>query len=142
MHVVSGIFVELPLPVSDGFEHWTGQMGEHAAFAIHRAFVKVVYLPHLDVIGPLVFLAELSFAISFMLGAGVRLFALIAVPYCLHLWLGLYQHPGEWPWNYIFLTMVHVWFAVDAAGRSLGADALLRAHRSTGWAEQIVRVSS
>ncbi len=137
-----GSLWKLPLPVSDGFEHWTGQMGEHAAFAIHRAVVKAVYLPHLDVIGPLVFLAEISFAISFMLGAGVRFFALLAVPYCLHLWLGLYQHPGEWPWNYIFLTLVHVWFVLDAAGRSLGADALLRARWWTGWGGRIVSVLS
>jgi len=33
---------------------------------------------------------------------------------------------GEWPWNYVFLAIVHVLFAVYAAGRSLGVDALLR----------------
>src|SRR5947199_10867401 len=31
-----GCLWKLPLPVSGGFEHWTGQMGVHAAFAFHR----------------------------------------------------------------------------------------------------------
>src|SRR5438067_2987182 len=101
-------------------------MGEHAAFAFHRALVKSLYLPNLSLIDPLVFLAELGFAVSLMLGFGVRLVATVAALYSLHLWLGLYRHPGEWPWNYMFLAVVHVLFAVYAAGRSLGVDALVR----------------
>jgi len=121
-----GCVWKLPLPVSGGFEYWTGQMGEHAAFAFHRALVKSVYLPYLEIIDPLVFLAELAFAVSLMLGIGVRLVAAIAAVYSLHLWLGLYRHPAEWPWNYMFLAIVHVQFAVYAAGRSLGVDAMIR----------------
>ena len=100
-------------------------MGEHAAFAFHRELVKSVYLPLITVIDPLVFLAELVFAVSLMLGVSVRLVAIVAAVYSLHLWLGLYRHPGEWPWNYMFLAIVHVQFAVYAAGRSLGIDALI-----------------
>jgi uncharacterized membrane protein YphA (DoxX/SURF4 family) len=121
-----GCLWKLPLPVSGGFQYWTGQMGEHAAFAFHRELVKNVYLPFLNIIDPLVFLAELVFAVSLMLGVGVRFVATIAAIYSLHLWLGLYRHPAEWPWNYMFLAIVHVQFAVYAAGRSLGLDALLR----------------
>jgi uncharacterized membrane protein YphA (DoxX/SURF4 family) len=80
----------------------------------------------LQIIDPIVFLAEISFAISLMLGLGVRFFALLAVPFSLHLWLGLYLHPQEWPWNYVFLAIIHALFVAYAAGRSLGADALLR----------------
>ena len=85
-----------------------------------------VYLPFIDIIDPLVFLAELAFAVSLMLGLGVRLVAIVAAVYSLHLWLGLYRHPAEWPWNYMFLAIVHVQFAVYAAGRSLGLDELIR----------------
>ncbi len=127
-----GCLWKLPLPVSGGFEYWTGQMGEHAAFAFHRELVKSVYLTHLNLIDPLVFLAELAFAISLMLGFGVRLVALLAALYSLQLWLGLYSHPGEWPWNYVFLAMIHVLFAVYAAGLSLGVDALARRHGQDG----------
>jgi uncharacterized membrane protein YphA (DoxX/SURF4 family) len=121
-----GCLWKLPLPISEGFQYWTGEMAEHAAFAFHRALVTDVYLPYLKFIQPIVFLAELSFAISLMLGFGVRLFALLAVGFSLHLWLGLYRHPGEWPWNYVFLAIVLALFVAHAAGRSLGADALLR----------------
>jgi len=121
-----GCLWKLPLPISSGFEYWTGEMQENAAFAFHRALVENVYLPNLQIIDPIVFLAEISFAISLMLGLGVRFFALLAVPFSLHLWLGLYLHPQEWPWNYVFLAIIHALFVAYAAGRSLGADALLR----------------
>ena len=98
----------------------------HAAFAFHRELVKNVYLPFITIIDPLVFLAELAFAVSLMLGLGVRFVAIVAAVYSLHLWLGLYGHPAEWPWNYMFLAIVHVQFAVYAAGRSLGLDELIR----------------
>jgi TQO small subunit DoxD len=121
-----GCLWKLPLPVSGTFEYWAGEMRENAAFAFHRALVEAVYLPNLKIIDPLVFLAELSFAISLLLGIGVRLFALLAVAFSLHLWLGLYLQQQEWPWNYVFLAIIHALFVAYAAGRSFGADALLR----------------
>lgn len=121
-----GCLWKLPLPVSGGFQYWTAEMADNAAFEFHRMLVKNVYLPYLQLIDPLVFLAELAFAVSLLLGFGVRLIALAAVPYVLHLWLGLYRHSGEWPWNYVFLALVHVLFVACAAGRSLGLDAWLR----------------
>jgi hypothetical protein len=123
-----GFLWKLPLPISDGFQFWTGQMAENAAFAFHRSLVTNVYLPYLSIIQPLVFLAEFSFATSLILGFGVRLFASLATLFALHLWLGLYLHPNEWPWNYIFLAVIMALFVAHAAGRSLGADALLRRH--------------
>jgi uncharacterized membrane protein YphA (DoxX/SURF4 family) len=90
-----GCLWKLPLPISDGFQHWTGQMAEHAAFGFHRALVTNVYLPYLKIIQPVVFLAELSFATSLILGLGVRLFALGAAAFALHLWLGLLPASGR-----------------------------------------------
>jgi uncharacterized membrane protein YphA (DoxX/SURF4 family) len=101
-------------------------MVDNAAFEFHRALVKNVLLPNIQFIDPMVFLAEISFATSLLLGLGVRFFAFIAIFFALHLWLGLYLHPAEWPWNYLFLAIVHVLFVVCAAGRSLGLDAWLR----------------
>jgi hypothetical protein len=123
-----GCLWKLPLPVSGTFEYWVGEMRDNAAFALHRTLVDAVYLPNLQIIDPLVFLAELSFAISLLLGFGVRFFALLAVAFSLHLWLGLYLQQQEWPWNYVFLAIIHALFVAYAAGRSLGLDALLRRH--------------
>ncbi|HEX2354806.1 MAG TPA: DoxX family protein, partial [Xanthobacteraceae bacterium] len=54
----------------------------------------------------------------------------LGIVFVLHLWLGIYRPgtPAEWPWSYIFLAMVMFFFALHAAGRSLGLDAWLRRH--------------
>src|SRR5260370_18724399 len=110
----------------------TGQYGSSLSSVSSRCrrFATDVYLPNLSIFGPLVFLAELAFAVSVILGLGVRLVSTVAVLYVLHLWLGIYQSgdPAEWPWSYVFLAALMFLFAVYAAGRSLGADAWLRRH--------------
>jgi uncharacterized membrane protein YphA (DoxX/SURF4 family) len=90
--------------------------------------VTEFYLPYLHILNPIVFLAELTFAVSLILGFGVRLVSSLAIIFVLHLWLGIYQpgSPAEWPWSYVFLAIVMLMFAIDAAGRSLGLDAWLR----------------
>jgi hypothetical protein len=125
-----GMLWKLPLPASPGLQYWTEQMGSRAAFAFHRALVADVYLPYLHILGPIIFLAELLFAVSFILGLGVRLVAPLAILFVLHLWLGIYQTgtPAEWSWSYIFLAIVMFLFGLHAAGRSLGLDAWLRRH--------------
>jgi uncharacterized membrane protein YphA (DoxX/SURF4 family) len=84
--------------------------------------------PYLHILNPIVFLAELTFAVSLILGFGVRLVSSLAIIFVLHLWLGIYQpsSPAEWPWSYVFLAIVMLMFVIDAAGRSLGLDAWLR----------------
>lgn len=123
-----GMLWKLPLPLSGGLEYWTQQMGTRAAFEFHRDFVTGFMLPNLRLFGPFVFLAELTFATSFMLGLAVRFVGVIGIFFVLHLWLGIYRpgEPAEWPWSYIFLAMVMFFFVLHAAGRSLGLDAWLR----------------
>jgi uncharacterized membrane protein YphA (DoxX/SURF4 family) len=77
-----------------------------------------------------VFLAEFTFAVSMILGLGVRLVSAIAILFVLHLWLGIYQPgtPEEWSWSYMFLASLMFLFSLYAAGRSLGLDAWLRRH--------------
>jgi uncharacterized membrane protein YphA (DoxX/SURF4 family) len=123
-----GMLWKLPLPVSGGLKYWLEQMGNRAAFAFHRELVTEFYLPYLHILNPIVFLAELTFAVSLILGFGVRLVSSLAIIFVLHLWLGIYQpgSPAEWPWSYVFLAIVMLMFVIDAAGRSLGLDAWLR----------------
>jgi uncharacterized membrane protein YphA (DoxX/SURF4 family) len=125
-----GMLWKLPLPVSSGLRYWTEQMGNRAAFAFHRQLVADYYLPYLHIFDPVIFLAELTFAVSLILGLGVRLVSVLAIIFVLHLWLGIYQpgSPAEWPWSYVFLAIVMFMFALHAAGRSLGLDAWLRRH--------------
>jgi uncharacterized membrane protein YphA (DoxX/SURF4 family) len=138
---------KLPLPASSGLSYWTDQMAHRAAFGWHRELAAQVYIPYLYLFNPIIFLAELTFAVSLMLGLGVRLVSTLAIVFVLHLWLGIYQagNPAEWPWSYIFLAIVMFLFALDAAGRSLGLDAWLRRHVAAvrdgkgliGWALNI-----
>jgi uncharacterized membrane protein YphA (DoxX/SURF4 family) len=125
-----GMLWKLPLPVSGGLQYWVEQMGSRAAFEFHRELVTGFLIPHLYLFGPLIFLAELTFAISLILGLGVRLVSAIAILFVLHLWLGIYLpgSPEEWSWSYIFLATLMFLFSLYAAGRSLGLDAWLRRH--------------
>ena len=125
-----GTLWKLPFGHQNGLWYWTQQMAGRAAFEAHRAFVTDVILPNFDIVNPLVYFAELGFAISLMLGLFVRFAGVAAALFTLNLWLGIYnQRPGdpaEWPWSYMFLILLCGTFAVLAAGRSLGADAWLR----------------
>jgi uncharacterized membrane protein YphA (DoxX/SURF4 family) len=125
-----GMLWKLPLPVSSGLRYWTQQMGNRAAFSFHREVVREYYLPYLHILDPIVFLAELTFAVSLILGLGVRLVSALSIVFVLHLWLGIYRpgDPAEWPWSYVFLAIVMLMFSLNAAGRSLGLDAWLRRH--------------
>jgi len=125
-----GMLWKLPLPVGGGLQYWTEQEATRAAFEFHREFVTHVLLPYLYLFGPIVFLAELSFASCLILGLGVRLIGVLAILFVLQLWLGIYipGNPAEWSWSYIFLALLMFSFALHAAGRSLGLDAWLRRH--------------
>lgn len=131
---------KLPLFGPNGLRFWMEQMAGRAAFEIHRDLVAHVVLPLFNLVNPLVFVTELGLAICLMLGLGVRLASIVAMLFTLNLWLGIYldrgpDDPDEWPWSYLFLVMVHAFFAIHAAGRSLGLDALLR-RRSTSSISQ------
>jgi uncharacterized membrane protein YphA (DoxX/SURF4 family) len=121
-----GMLWKLPLPVSDGLQYWTEQEATNAAFEFHRTFMKDTVLPHMSVFGPIVFLAELTFAVSMILGLAVRFVGVLAIAYVLQLWLGLYGASSEWPWTYMCLALLTLLFVLEGAGRSLGFDAWLR----------------
>jgi hypothetical protein len=132
-----GSLWKLPLPVSDGFTYWTGQVAEYAAFEFHRTLAREVLLPNLHLLQPLTFLAEMSFAVSLILGFAVRFFSLLGILFVAQLWLGLYQHPHEWPWLFMFMVFTLGLFILHPAGRSLGLDALLLRRRATTGAHGV-----
>lgn len=138
---------KLPLPASDAFAYWLGETGKYAAFPFIKALVADVFQPLLPVVGTLIYFAELFFAVTITLGVLTRLGAFLALGQATFLWFGLYQAPHEWPWNYVFLMIVHGFFIVTAAGRHLGLDALLRRphgpiDRATGLKGTLLRLAS
>jgi hypothetical protein len=121
-----GSLWKLPFPRSDGFAFWASQIAENAAFGFHRAFAAEVMLPYLHLFQPVAFLAEMSFAISLILGIAVRLSSALAIGFVLQLWLGLYHVDYEWPWLFWFMIFTLGLFIIHGVGRSLGLDAVLR----------------
>jgi hypothetical protein len=120
-----GCLWKLPVP-SGGFRYWLEQEGKYAAFDWYKEFVTSVLLPAFTFVNVIAFLAEIGMAASFILGFGVSGFALFGMVYAVQLYFGLYQHPSEWPWEFIFIVVLCWMFYIYAAGRSLGLDALLR----------------
>jgi len=110
-----------------GLAYWMGLLGKHAAIPLQADFVNYIVLPHFYWFAPVVYVLEVLTGVSLMLGAFVRLWAVIGALQILNLWLGLYSAPGEWPWTYFFLMLLMLMFALHHYGRYLGIDALLLA---------------
>ena len=117
-------------PNFDGLKYWMQQEADHAAIALQGTLVREIVLPNITVFGPLVYLVELSIAVSLLLGLLSRVGALLGLLMGLNLWLGLYSAQGEWPWTYMFLCIIQAWFVMDPPGRALGADVLLLHRRA------------
>ncbi|HLY87837.1 MAG TPA: DoxX family protein [Acetobacteraceae bacterium] len=113
-------------PNFDGLKYWMGQEAEHAAIVLQGNLVRDVVLPNLSLFGPLVYLIEVAIGVSLLLGVFSRAGAALGLLMGLNLWLGLYSAPGEWPWTYMFLSVIQALFVLDPPGRVLGVDALLR----------------
>ncbi len=124
---------------SGGLRFWMEEMTKNAAFSVHAKFVKSVVLEHFYFFAPQVYFAEVTIALSLMLGIFTRLGGMLGFLMAVNLWLGLYRAPAEWPWTYFFLLIVNGSFAIFHAGRSLGVDALLAA-RPTGQARRLRRL--
>jgi hypothetical protein len=116
---------------SGGLRFWMEEMTKNAAFSAHAKLVKDVVLQHFHFFAAQVYAAEVTIALSLMLGVFTRIGGTLGFLQAVNLWLGLYRAPAEWPWTYFFLIVVNGTFAVFHAGRSLGVDALLAA-RPTG----------
>ena len=128
---------------SGGLRYWVSKMVTGAAFPWHSDLVQSVVQPHFLLFAPLVYAAEVFIGISLMLGLAMRFGALLGALMAINLWLGLYRTPNEWPWTYFFLIVIQLLFVVYHAGRSLGADALIRerlreARASADWRSRLL----
>jgi uncharacterized membrane protein YphA (DoxX/SURF4 family) len=132
-----GCLWKLPIP-SGGFQYWLEQEVQHAAFGFHKALVSQALLPNFTLVNVIAFLAEIGMASAFILGFAVRAFALLGMVFAAQLYFGLYTHPSEWPWEFIFIIVICWMFYIHAAGRSLGLDALLRRETTLAQGEGLI----
>jgi hypothetical protein len=119
-----GTLWKLPLPISKGFQSWLANTVQYSSFQVHASFMQV-FLDHIALVQPLVYLLETALAISLMWGFAVRLAGIVGALFVFNLLIGLYNDPTEWPWTYVGIICAHGMFTVTHAGRSLGIDNLL-----------------
>ena len=122
-----GSLWKMPFPVAERLPVLDRADGQERGLAVVRPIVSDYMLPNMAIVDPLVFAIEMGLAISLMLGLFVRPVATLGAIYVLGLWIGLYRHPDEWPWEYIFLSAVQGMFAVVGGGYSFGLDAAAHA---------------
>jgi uncharacterized membrane protein YphA (DoxX/SURF4 family) len=116
-----------------GLIHWMQEMVEHASTQLQSALVRDLVLPNIAVFGPLVYAIEVAIAASLILGLFTRLGGALGALMAINLWLGLYNAPGEWPWTYMFLVVIQLYYVLDPPGRSLGIDALFRRREGASY---------
>jgi uncharacterized membrane protein YphA (DoxX/SURF4 family) len=90
-----------------------------------HADIKQVFADHIGLVQPHMYLLEIFFTASLMLGFMVRLSGILAALFTLNLLIGLYNDPTEWPWTYVGIICAHGMFAATHAGRSHGLDNLI-----------------
>ncbi|WP_428485127.1 hypothetical protein [Rhodopila sp.] len=116
-----GSLWKLPLPVSAGFQFWMENTIKFTAWKWHGDLMQL-FLDHITIAAPLVYLMEVGIAASLMLGFMVRLSATVGALFILNLMIGLFNDPSEWVWTYVGLICAYGMFAAAQAGRSLGLD--------------------
>lgn len=121
---LEGSLWKLPLPAGGGLPYWLGLMSKNAAFDSYGNVIGDVLIPNAVIICALIWLTETTLAISLLLGVAVRLTSLLGIAMAVNLWIGLYRYQPEWPWIYVFVGILHMFFIINRAGRSLGLDAL------------------
>ena len=118
-------------PGFGGLRGYTADAISHPVFAPYSWLVQHVILPHFTPFAYGVLVVETLLAVALLTGSYVRLAALIGAAQALAIGLSAARAPGEWPWSYFLMVLVHLAILVGAAGRYLAVDAI-RAGRSNG----------
>lgn len=103
---------------------------------LNGALIDNLFMPQIRIFGWLIWLGELSIAVSMLLGLFTRLGSLIAIGMSLQLYVGLANIPRPYEWEWSYGTMVFLSLAMfgAVAGRTFGVDGWLR-RRLAGPAE-------
>ena len=80
---------------------------------------------HAEVFARVQLVFELALALLLLAGAATRLVGALAAAWLAALWLSEIGVPHEWIWSLVFPALTAACVSVWAAGRTLGADAVL-----------------
>lgn len=108
-----------------GLCDWVDREIANPKFAWYQSFLINVVQPNIDLFGWFVYAGELVTAILLTFGLLTRLGGLLGFVQGINLLIGLWTVPHEWHWTYIMLALLNLTLGLTAAGRWLGADAIL-----------------
>ncbi len=117
-----------------GLCDWIGREIEHPKFQWYKGFLVNFVQPNIDTLGWFVWLGELLTAILLVFGLLTRLGGLLGFVQGVNLLIGLWAVPDEWYWTYAMLALINLTLSLTAAGRYLGADALLHSRAAAAGA--------
>jgi len=81
---------------------------------------------HAEILARAQLVFELALALLLLGGVATRLVGVLAAAWLTALWVSEIGVPHEWIWSLVFPALAAVCVAVWGAGRTLGADAVLR----------------
>lgn len=122
-------------PSFGGLKGYTSDAVSHPVFAPYTWIVQHLVLPNFVPFAFGVVIFETLLAVAMLSGSYVRLAAVIGAAQSLAIGLSAARAPGEWPWSYFLMVLVHLALLVGAPGRLLAFDAIrARRNRGTGLA--------
>jgi thiosulfate dehydrogenase [quinone] large subunit len=99
---------------------------DHPILPPYSWLVEHQILPHIGIFGWMVLLTEAMLGAFLILGLATRFWALVGAAQAIAIGLSVALLPGEWPWSYYLMVLVHLAIFASAAGRTWGLDELLR----------------
>lgn len=109
---------------------WLELEVSHPAFGFYGNLVETLVLPNFTGFAWAVFIVELATGISLLIGAWTRVGAAVGLAMSLNLGIGLLAVPGEWPWSYAMMALLHGLIFMSSPGRIWGIDGLISNSRS------------
>ena len=105
---------------------FTGAAVEHPVLQPWAWMVKTVVLPNIGLFGWMTILLEACLGAFLILGFATRVWALVGLGMTATIMMSVLHAPNEWSWAYYMMFTLHVGVLATAAGRTFGADGLLR----------------
>lgn len=118
-------------PKFGGLHGYTNDAVSHPVFAPYTWVVQHLVLPNFAAFGYGVLLIETLLAVAMLSGSYIRLAAILGALQSLAIGLSVARAPGEWPWSYLLMVLVHLALLIGLSGRYLAVDAI-RADQSNG----------
>lgn len=109
----------------NGLFKFTSYAVSHPVLPPYSWIVEHLVLPHFQVLGWVVLVAETTLAVLLLTGTWVRSAATLGIAQSVAIALSVAYAPAEWPWSYWLMIGAHVAILFSSAGRVLSVEAVL-----------------